>query len=79
MNSVTLQVDRHLEGKLHKAACLLYSRQPEEEQFQRIARKRPVVPDICTALSKTDQDHEAYLKLMRTAYEMALNLNFAAF
>ena len=62
---------------MHKAACLLDSREPAEEQFQNLPRKRPVIPDIRNSLSKSDQAREAYLKLMRTAYEMALNPSMA--
>ena len=56
---------------MHKAASLLDSPEPEEEPFQNLHRKRPVVLDIRNSFSKSYQAREAYIKLMRTAYEMA--------
>ena len=61
-------MDRHLLGEAHKIALMLDNRQNPEQRLD--TSKRPVQPDIRESLN--DSGREAFKKLMRTAYEMAI-------
>ena len=61
-------MDRHLLGEAHKFALMLDNRQNPEQRLD--TSKRPVQPDIRESLN--DSGREAFTKLMRTAYEMAI-------
>eukprot|EP00112_Aurelia_sp_Birch-Aquarium-sp1_P010898 Seg2305.5 transcript_id=Seg2305.5/GoldUCD/mRNA.D3Y31 product="Zinc finger protein 862" protein_id=Seg2305.5/GoldUCD/D3Y31 len=67
-------IDRHLEGKGHAWATEEELLLPVEERLlpsSTGAQKRPIQPRIDVALKQSTSD--AYLKMIKTAYELALN------
>ncbi|XP_065675983.1 uncharacterized protein LOC136092176 [Hydra vulgaris] len=62
------QVDRHLEGHIHKLALEIDKRNPTEET----GIGHIINPDNQNSLYNKQNIREAYFKMIKTAYEMAL-------
>ena len=64
---IIIKVDRHLKGQIHRLAVLIYNCNSEDPGSSCVANL-----DMENSLPIRRDNREALLKMIRTAYEMAL-------